>query len=123
MTIDDTTPPSDQTRIAATQRAPLDLGKIALLGTLTGGLQPRALLRLAGGRIVTLEVGGRVGRHRLQEVSEGAVSLKRGTRTMELAIPGKEMSGAKADGTVGGAPLRAAQTASDRRHASSSASQ
>ncbi|THH39218.1 amidophosphoribosyltransferase [Aliishimia ponticola] len=61
---------------------------LALLGTLTGGDAPRALLRKPGGRIINAGLGDRVNRHVIIAIEEGAVILHRqGGGDQRLALP------------------------------------
>lgn len=88
MSTDDTTPISAETEKAATVEAELPRNGLALLGTLTGGDAPRALLRFANGRILTLGIGEKAGRDTIVGIEDGLVQLARGQRSYSLTMPG-----------------------------------
>jgi hypothetical protein len=87
MSTQDTTPISAQTIQAATTRADILRRELALIGTLTGGGTPRALLRTANGRILTVAVGEKAGRDTVVGIEDGRVVLARGQRTWSLEMP------------------------------------
>lgn len=87
MSTDETTPISSETEAAATTQADLPRGDLALLGTLTGGDNPRALLRARNGKILTLGVGEKAGRDTIMGIGDGEVILARGQKTYSLRMP------------------------------------
>ncbi len=86
MNTNETTPISAETEAAATLRADLPRG-MALIGTMTGGDQPRALLRAPNGRILKLGVGEQAGRDRILGIDDGKVMMARGGKTYSLTMP------------------------------------
>ncbi len=87
MTTKDTPPISAETEQAATVQADLPRNDLALIGTLTGGDAPRALLRAANGKIVTLGIGEKAGRDTILGIEDGLVQLARGQKTYSLTMP------------------------------------
>ena len=87
MTTKDTPPISAETEQAATVQADLPRNDLALIGTLTGGDAPRALLRVANGKIVTLGIGEKAGRDTILGIEDGLVQLARGQKTYSLTMP------------------------------------
>jgi hypothetical protein len=82
--------PSPETAQAATEPSGIALNQLSLLGTLTGGgTAPKALLRRAGGRVVTLSVGERAGGDQVVGIADGHVDLSRGGQTFRLSMPGQ----------------------------------
>ena len=88
MTTNDTPTISAETRAAATVQADLPRNALALLGTMTGGDAPRALLRYANGRILTVKAGEKAGRDTVMGIEDGRVQLARGRKTYSLTMPG-----------------------------------
>ena len=72
---------------AATTRARLSRHSPTLLGTLHGPGTARALLRLDGGRVRTVETGTRVGQATVAAISEGVVILNDRGRALRLEMP------------------------------------
>ena len=69
----------------ATEENALDLGGVALLGTMVDGARRSALLRLASGTVQKVAPGDRIG---LAKVQEGVVVISGLGGTETLRMPG-----------------------------------
>ncbi|MEL6585944.1 MAG: hypothetical protein AAFY65_03095 [Pseudomonadota bacterium] len=72
---------------AATDRNVLRLNQINLIGVYGRPSARRALVRLANGRYVKVEVGDRLDRGRVTAIGEGELSYQRGGRNVVLRMP------------------------------------
>ncbi|ANT61013.1 hypothetical protein AYJ57_11935 [Salipiger sp. CCB-MM3] len=70
----------------ATTKAPLPRG-LALLGVRSAGRAPRALVRLASGRVVIVGVGSRIGRQKVVAIDADRIALSSGGAAQWLEIP------------------------------------
>ncbi|GGE31064.1 hypothetical protein GCM10011360_18800 [Primorskyibacter flagellatus] len=70
----------------ATEENALDLGGVALLGTMVDGARRSALLRLAGGSVQKVAPGDRIGLVKVQAIGEGVVVISGfgGTETLRM---------------------------------------
>ncbi|GIT90747.1 hypothetical protein JANAI62_12020 [Jannaschia pagri] len=72
---------------AATERNVLRLNRINLIGVYGRPDARRALVRLANGRYVKVEVGDRLDRGRVTAIGDGQLSYQRGGRNVVLRLP------------------------------------
>ncbi|UWQ22656.1 hypothetical protein [Jannaschia sp. W003] len=72
---------------AATETNQISLNRINLIGTYGSASSRRALVRLANGRYVKVEVGDRLDRGRVIAVGDGVLRYQRGGRNLELRMP------------------------------------
>ncbi|WP_193141163.1 hypothetical protein [Meridianimarinicoccus sp. MJW13] len=71
----------------ATRGSGIDLNEINLLGTFGSSRSPRALVRLASGRVVNVEVGDRIDGGKVSAIKEGRLSYVKGGRNVTLTMP------------------------------------
>ncbi|MCB1342803.1 MAG: hypothetical protein KDK24_17385 [Pseudooceanicola sp.] len=71
----------------ATEKAALNLRETALLGTLTGANDRKALIRHPGGRIDKVSLGDRVAGATVTAIGDGELHLTRNGQTKTLTLP------------------------------------
>ncbi len=72
---------------AATTTAKGDLGGLILLGTFGTGEAPKALIRTAQGKVVTLQPGDKIGRDPIIAIEDGRLALNQKGTTRWLTQP------------------------------------
>ncbi|MCT4369040.1 amidophosphoribosyltransferase [Yangia mangrovi] len=78
------TPP--KVAASATTQAPLPSG-IALLGVRRSDRDPRALVRLPDGRVMTVGVGTQLGRQKIVAIDEDRIALSKGGAAEWIELP------------------------------------
>lgn len=71
---------------SATTQAPLPRG-IALLGVRGSNRDPRALVRLPDGRVMTVGVGTQIGRQKIVAIDEDRIALSKGGSAEWIKLP------------------------------------
>ncbi|WP_421703931.1 hypothetical protein [Aliiroseovarius sp.] len=72
----------------ATQNAALKRSRAMLIGTAGANGEMRALVRMAGGRVQSLEVGDRLEGGKIQAIEVGRLLLAKGSQVQEMILPG-----------------------------------
>jgi hypothetical protein len=85
--VTDHTKTPEATLAAATSRGALPNAAVTLLGTLHGPGNARALVRVNGSTIHTVEIGTVVGGATVAAIGEGVMILTRGTHNTRLSLP------------------------------------
>ncbi len=80
-------PASTTVARAATERGGLTTNGLTLIGIFGTGATPRALVRLASGRVMRVKVGDRLSGGKVIAIGEGRLVLLKGTRRITLKMP------------------------------------
>ena len=72
----------------ATQNAALTRSRAMLIGTMGPEGQMRALVRMAGGRVQSMEVGDRLEGGKIRAIEVGRLLLAKETQVKEMTLPG-----------------------------------
>ncbi len=80
-------PASTTVARAATERGGLETDGLTLIGIFGTGAAPRALVRLASGRVQRVKVGDRLSGGKVIAIGEGKLILLKGTRRITLKMP------------------------------------
>ncbi|WP_323785327.1 hypothetical protein [Thalassovita sp.] len=83
-----TTQPNPKTRAGATQTEAIPMGHTSLIGTLLTPQGTAAYLKLSQGRVRRVRTGDMIDGARITAIEDGALTLRRGSDTRALRIPG-----------------------------------
>jgi len=81
------TPVTQATRDAATNVDALALNSLTLLGTYENPQNTKALIRKASGRIVTVTLGDKIGRHTVIAIATGSLTMVRNNHERQITLP------------------------------------
>jgi len=73
----------------ATEKGALDLGSMALLGTMVEAAGPRALIRTSGGSVQKVAPGDRIGLAQVRAIGTGMVQISSLGSVETLTMPGE----------------------------------
>ena len=71
----------------ATEEGALDLGEMALLGTMIDPDGPKALIRMSGGRVEKVAPGDRIGLAHVRAIGTGVVQISSLGAVRTLSMP------------------------------------
>ena len=70
----------------ATVKDGIQLGRTQIIGTVGSGRASRALVRLSGGRVITLRIGDRINGGTISAIGNSKITYVRSGRTLELPM-------------------------------------